>query len=85
MIQDIINNQSIIIVLDSDDKSFAAFAKDNVNDEILLQYDTLFINHQPYDLYGRPLNLTAPTLKKVNAYQEFWHSWLTFHPKTEKY
>lgn len=85
MIQDIINNQSIIIVLDSDDKSFAAFAKDDVNDEVLLQYDTLFINHQPYDLYGRPLNSTAPTLKKVNAYQEFWHSWLTFHPKTEKY
>ncbi|MEH6681332.1 MAG: hypothetical protein V7724_12340 [Sediminicola sp.] len=26
---------------------------------------------------------TSP-LRRVKAYQEFWHSWRTFHPSTEK-
>ncbi len=29
--------------------------------------------------------LKGEKLKRVQAYQEFWHSWSTFHPATEKF
>ena len=50
--------------------------------------DTMF--YQPsdlqtknaYNLLGKPLNTSAPDLPKINAYQEYWHSWRGFHPET---
>lgn len=85
MIQDVISGQPIVIILANDDKSFAAFTNDDVNTKFSLRNDTLFVNNESYNLLGQPFNSTAPILNKVNAYQEFWHSWRTFHPKTERY
>ena len=39
----------------------------------------------PYDLTGRDLSMPGQRLARVKSYQEFWHSWRTFHPDTEKF
>jgi len=49
-----------------------------------LRNDTLIANDKHYSFSGRDF-ATSQQLKKVNAYQEFWHSWRTFHPQTEQY
>jgi hypothetical protein len=37
-----------------------------------------------YDMKGISRD-KSNSLKKINAYQEFWHSWKTFNPGTQKY
>jgi hypothetical protein len=85
IIQDQIDNQPIAIVLASDNKSFMAFEKPTAESNFTIQNDTIFVDNQRYDLSGRSIEKPVSPLKKVNVYQEFWHSWRTFHPKTERY
>lgn len=83
VINDSINNQHIAIVLFSDNKSFAAFIKDD-NLPVTISGDTLFYNNHIYNLDGRSFDGVSP-LPKQTVYQEFWHSWKTFHPETAQY
>lgn len=84
VVNDVVNNQSIVLALAKDDKSFAAFER-APQQQFSIQNDTLRSDTLIYNLVGQSLTNTAISLKKVNAYQEFWHSWRTFHPKTERY
>lgn len=84
LISDVIGNKNILIVLSSDSSSFAAFEnpdekKFEINNEDHLVSDSLV-----YDFSGKGLS-SDRSLKKVQAHQEFWHSWRTFHPNTQKY
>lgn len=74
----------IILVLASDQQSFFAFERPNEEVVFTLDNDTLKYMDQQYDLRGRSLTAEAKPLKKIKAYQEFWHSWRTFHPDTKK-
>ena len=47
--------------------------------------DILSANGRSYDFSGRELSGTAPALQPIAASQEFWHSWLSFHPATQKF
>ncbi|HLZ17631.1 MAG TPA: DUF3179 domain-containing (seleno)protein, partial [Cyclobacteriaceae bacterium] len=40
-----------------------------------------------WNLSGQCLSgkLAGAKLDPVQAYQEYWHSWRTFHPQTEKF
>jgi hypothetical protein len=84
IINDSIGKTPIVLVLSSDEKSFSAFEK-NADDNFALKNDTLFANSGVYDFTGSNINLPSHKLKPVNAYQEFWHSWKTFHPNTTQY
>lgn len=84
IVNDIIGNQTIILVLANDNKSFAAFER-TPQQQFSIQNDTLKRDTLIYNLAGKSLVSGNHSLKKVNAYQEFWHSWRTFHPKTERY
>lgn len=72
-----------MIALSGDGQSFAAFQR-NSNDEIfIIRNDSLVSDKNKYDFAGRSYN--GSKLRSIKAYQEFWHSWKTFHPDTELY
>ncbi|MES2517028.1 MAG: DUF3179 domain-containing (seleno)protein [Bacteroidota bacterium] len=74
----------LVIVLASDNKSFFAFERLNNQMKFSLKNDSLLTQNQRFDLKG--INSESKfALTKVNAYQEFWHSWKTFHPVTKQY
>lgn len=83
IIEDRLANKSLLLVLSSDGQSFGAFEKGSSN-PTRLSNDTIFIDSKAFDLSGRSLADSLPDLKRVNAYQEFWHSWRTFHPETDR-
>jgi hypothetical protein len=78
------DKKPLVLALASDDKSFFAFERPNIQTKFSLKNDTLFTEKQKYDLKGIEVN-SKQQLEKINAYQEFWHSWETFHPETKRY
>lgn len=84
IIQDTIANTPIVLVLASDNKSFFAFERKAVGVPVTLQHDTLLYYNRQFRIDGKGID-TAATMKSLPAYQEFWHSWRTFHPATTRY
>lgn len=85
MINDQIGARQIGIVLDSDNKSFIAFERP---EKIQMKIDSL--GHIEYgghlfDFLGHALVDSVPDLNIIQSYQEFWGSWMTFHPRTAKF
>ena len=84
IIRDKIGQTSVAIILASDNKSFFAFEMPSDSNVMTMQNDTLFLNNYKYRLDGKGIN-TSTMLKRLPASQEFWHSWRTFNPGTQKY
>lgn len=84
IIHDSVGNQPIVLVLAKDKQSYAAFKREPFH-YFQMKEDTLYFGESKYNLAGKSLNSGIPNLEKINAYQEFWHSWRTFHPRTEIY
>jgi hypothetical protein len=85
IINDNIGGKPFFLVLSNDSSSFAAFERPLETENFTVKNDTLISNGVAYDFAGHNLLSTSQDLKPVNAYQEFWHSWKTFHPNTERY
>lgn len=85
IINDEIGDTPIVLVMSMDTLNFAAFQRPEKTIEFTLSSDTLVSQESMYDLFGRNLEDPSQQLKRVSAYQEFWHSWKTFHPTTETY
>ena len=81
IIQDKIGENYILLVLADDDKSFFAFKRPNANAMFSLNRDTLVFDNHHFKINGQGID-TDLSLKPLQAYQEFWHSWRTFNPKT---
>ena len=75
----------VAVVLAPDNKSFLAFEKTSNDELVSMQNDTLIYQNKAYSFAGKPLSGTGENLKSINAYQEYWHSWRTFHPNTRRY
>lgn len=84
IIHDQLGNTPLAVVLASDDKSFFAFELPDVAAKIVLKNDTIFFNNRYFRIDGKGIDTTF-SLKPLQAYQEFWHSWRTFNPATKKY
>lgn len=84
IIHDTLGNTSIVIILASDENSFVAFER-NAGEIYAVRNDTIYTSEHFYDFSGRSLSFPSKQIKQVKAYQEYWHSWLQFHPKTLKY
>ncbi len=80
-----VGDKSVVLVLGKDNKSFFAFERPDKSAIFTLKQDTLLLKDQKYDFNGKATDSKSGSLKKIKAYQEFWHSWKTFHPATEKY
>jgi len=93
VINDSFPSLPVIIALEPDSVTFHAWSR-NVNGKsltfkihsdrkLLADIQTgSFWNFEGICIEG---SLTEQRLLPVQAYQEFWHSWQTFHPNTSKY
>ncbi|KAA2243313.1 DUF3179 domain-containing protein [Chitinophaga agrisoli] len=90
LIQDSIPDLPLLIVLDGDTASFRVWDR-RVNGAPLqfvkghgMDVFTDLNTQSTWDVSGRCIAgpLRSQILKPVQAYQEFWHSWRTFHPNT---
>lgn len=85
VINDAIGDRPIVLALALDRQSFAVFARPDARDEFTIDGDVLSSGGSSYDLEGRDVAESSRRLESVKAYQEFWHSWRTFHPGTQRY
>jgi Protein of unknown function (DUF3179) len=85
IVNDFIGTQPILLAIAADNKSFVAYERFSPTSLFSIQNDTLILDNQHYTLNGKLVGDDKLPLKPIKAYQEFWHSWLNFHPKTEKY
>ena len=84
IIHDKLDTTSLAVVLASDNRSFFAFELPSTGVKLLLINDTLLLNNKHFRIDGKGID-TAYSLKPLQAYQEFWHSWQTFNPDTKRY
>ncbi len=93
IINDSFNNTPIVLVLEPDGHTFHVFER-SVDDEVIklvLSTDgkSMFDASRPivWNFSGLCTDgeMEDEQLKPIQAYQEFWHSWQTFHPNTTKY
>ncbi len=85
VINDTMGELPVVVILDADNQSFFAFQRPEPTAVFTLQHDTLVSNGRAWQLTGMAIAPTTGNLQKVPAYQEFWHSWRTFHPYTTRY
>lgn len=93
MIQDSLSGLPLLLTLEKDSVSFHAWSRQV--DSLVLQFtkagtaDTLIDTKTASRWTTRGLCvegvLKGTQLSKVQSYQEFWHSWSTFHPATSRY
>lgn len=84
LIHDEIGGQPVLLALSRDSNSFVVFQRNSASEQFLLRNDTLISGENRYNFAGKSLQPNVPDLKRGRAYQEYWHSWRTFHPLTEK-
>ena len=84
LIHDTLANRPVLLALMSDNRSFFVYERPTLRAHFILQHDTLFIGNSAYALTGKALG-SGQDLNRIPAYQEFWHSWRTFHPGTRRY
>jgi hypothetical protein len=90
IVNDAVGGTPIVLVLAPDGVSYYAFERPSretrfgLRRDSLISFrgDSLIATGKAYALSGR--NKTD-TLTAINASQEFWHSWRTFQPSTERY
>lgn len=85
IIHENVGKTPIVLALANDKKSFFAFLRPDAESVFTLQNDTLFNGKKSWNLLGIAHNPADGNLQSINAYQEFWHSWSTFHPHTTRY
>ena len=93
VINDKIGDKAIAVVLENDTASFHVWNRIVGNDTVQFEYDastkmlTEKKSNASWNLSGQCLSgkLAGAKLNAVQAYQEYWHSWRTFHPQTEKF
>jgi Protein of unknown function (DUF3179) len=82
VINDVIGSVPVVLVLATDQRSYAAFERPDAGWLFELKGDVLSANGHSFDFSGRDLAGQVQRLKNVDGHQEFWHSWRTFHPDT---
>ncbi len=82
VVHDEIAGVPVLLVLASDDVSYFAFERPRRDSRFTLAGDSLVTTGATYALTGEGSN---GALKPLMASQEFWHSWRTFHPETDRY
>ncbi len=82
VINDTIAKQPIAIVLSTDGQSFAAFERPDM-ELFSLEGDTILAGVSRYSFSG--IGSSGTNLRPLKAYQEFWHSWQSFHPGCNRY
>lgn len=92
-INDAIQNTALVLVIENDNRSFHVFNR-QLNDKLLeFTFDAASqtlkdtATNSIWNMNGECIEgtLKGSKLSAIQAYQEFWHSWQSFHPGTIKY
>lgn len=80
---DVLGGLPIVLALAADSTSFYAYFRPDSATRFALRGDSIVSGDVAYAITGG----RGPTssLPAVPASQEFWHSWRTFNPGTDKY
>jgi len=85
IINDEIAGQKIVLIANGGRMGNGGAFLNMTDNDIQLYGDTLVSTKGSYNLAGKCYQPGQLSLSPVTAYQEFWHSWKTFHPNTEVY
>jgi hypothetical protein len=93
VINDEIEQIPLTVVLENDSASFHVWSRIVSNDTLVFAYSDslkalIDINTSSvWDWSGRCTEgiWKGTSLNRIQSYQEFWQSWRTFHPNTERY
>lgn len=89
MVQDEVGGTKLVLTLESDKMSFHAWKRDSL--DFKLAPDSVHLNDaqtgSTWSMAGECVDgqLRGTKLESISAYQEYWHSWKTFHPQTDQY
>ena len=84
VINDRVGDTPIVLALSEDGQGFVAFERPADVPAFALAGNVLTANGRSYDFSGRDRAGAGPSLTPIAASQEFFHSWLSFHPATQK-
>ena len=84
VINDHVGGTPIVLAISDDGQGFVAFERPAEVPAFAIAGNVLTANGRSYDFSGRDFAGAAPALTPIAASQEFWHSWLSFHPATQK-
>lgn len=84
IINDRVGDTPIVLALSEDGQGFVAFERPVDVPAFAIAGPVLVANGRSYDFSGHEVTGAAPALTPIAASQEFWHSWLSFHPATQK-
>jgi len=84
LIEDTLAGKELFIFIAADSSSFFAFEKSGLKGNVKVEKDTIILAEKRFRFDGMGID-TSLSLQKVPAYQEFWHSWKSFHPGTGRY
>jgi hypothetical protein len=84
LIEDTLAGKELFIFLAADSSSFFAYEKTGLKGSVKIENDTIILGEKHFRLDGKGID-TSLRLQKVTAYQEFWHSWKSFHAGTGRY
>jgi len=83
VIHDVVGDTPIVIALSEDGQGFVAFERP-IDATFRIDGNILETAGRSYDFSGRDVSGSAPALKRIAVSQEFWHSWRSFHPDTQR-
>lgn len=84
LIHDYVGKKPILVALAQDGFSFIVFERASAEQYFTIKNDTLRCEGKLYNFLGQSLGRSAPDLQRLQSYQEYWHSWQTFHLMSEK-
>ncbi len=93
MIEDSCAGTPLLLTLSRSERSFYAFSRITFNGTLHFTYDTTTQvlrddkTQSTWSMNGVCIDgvMKGDRLQTVRAYQEFWHSWKTFHPQTDTF
>ncbi|MBS1747694.1 MAG: DUF3179 domain-containing protein [Bacteroidetes bacterium] len=92
LLQDEFYGSAFLLTMSKDERSFYVLNRETSNGVLQFSYDSTFtflkddVSNSTWNINGVCVDgaMKGTRLQPVQAYQEFWHSWQSFHPDTEK-
>lgn len=92
ILEDEFSGTPLLLTMSKDERSFYVLNRNTINGVLHFSYDSssTFLKDDKsgstWGINGVCIDgeMKGTKLQAVQAYQEFWHSWQTFHPGTEK-
>ena len=89
ILNDMLAEVPLLVVLEPDSVSFHSFLRDSLSFEYDIEKSMMIdLNTKSmWSLNGKCMSgqLKNAELPRIQSYQEYWHSWQTFHPQTTQY